>query len=77
MGQSSNRPDDAAERTVPSDDTVEADREEAVSGHGSDRPPTHEEEELAEQTGLDPDVAESSRDAFERGANERGEGRID
>jgi hypothetical protein len=77
MTQSSDRPEKAKEQTVPNGDTIKADRQEAASAHGADRPPTHEEEELAEQTGLDPHTAESSREAFERGAKVKGEGRID
>jgi hypothetical protein len=45
-------------------------------GH-ADRPPTEEEERLAEQNDLDPHVAESYEEAMERGANLEGEGEIE
>jgi hypothetical protein len=60
-----------------SDATHEADRRDAeVRGH-SDRMPTPEEEALAESNALDPDVIAHEEEMIERGANQKGEGRID
>jgi hypothetical protein len=39
--------------------------------------PTPEEERIAEELELDPEVAEAYEEAIERGANVKGEGRID
>jgi hypothetical protein len=60
-----------------SDATHEADRRDAqVTGH-ADRPPTEEEERLAEQQTLDPSVVDHEKEMAERGADQKGEGRID
>jgi len=59
-----------------SDATREADRRDAkVQGH-ADRPPTAEEEAAAPER-VDPEVAEAYEEANERGANTKGEGRLD
>lgn len=42
----------------------------------ADREPTPEEEAAAEDLELDPEVAEEYKEAIERGANQKGEGRI-
>lgn len=68
--------DEPEPQTTPSGDTVRADRRDAAVGHQPDRPPTPDEEERAEQLELDPEVAESYREAAERGAHAKGEGRI-
>ena len=68
----STRPDP----TRPSSETRDAERAEAEAPHDADRAPTPEEEAVAEQSVLDPDVAEHERDMAERGANQEGEGRI-
>ena len=39
--------------------------------------PTPDEERIADELELDPDVAEAYEDAIERGANVKGEGRVD
>ncbi|MDP1820651.1 MAG: hypothetical protein Q8K58_12290 [Acidimicrobiales bacterium] len=62
--------------SFPSGDTVKADRADAVAEHAADRPPTPEEERLAEQQTLDPEVAASYEAALERGADVEGEGQI-
>ena len=60
-----------------SDATREADRRDAhVHGH-ADREPTPEEVRIADEKELDPQVAESAREQYERGAQQKGEGRID
>ncbi len=57
-------------------ETVEADERDAQAAHRADRPPTPEEEAVAERTELDPEVAEAYKEAAERGANVKGEGQI-
>lgn len=61
--------------TVPSGDTVDADRRDAKAAHDADRPPTAEEEAEA-PTKADPKVAKAYEEANERGANVKGEGQI-
>jgi hypothetical protein len=58
------------------DATRAADEEDARAEHRADRMPTPDEERLAEQQELDPEVAESYKEATERGANVKGEGQI-
>ena len=60
-----------------SDATHEADRRDSeVKGH-ADRMPTPEEEAAAERQKLDPEAAKHYKEMAERGANQKGEGRID
>lgn len=61
--------------TVPSGDTVEADRADAMAQHGADRMPTPDEEAAA-PTEADPKAAAAYEDALERGANVKGEGQL-
>jgi hypothetical protein len=42
----------------------------------ADRMPTPEEEEIADELELDPEVAEHEREMAERGAKQKGEGRV-
>jgi hypothetical protein len=56
--------------------TRQVDEEDAQAAHGADRMPTPEEERIADELELDPDVAEAYEDAIERGANVKGEGQI-
>jgi len=58
------------------DATRQIDEDDARATHGADRMPTPEEERIADELELDPQVAESYEDAIERGANVEGEGRI-
>lgn len=67
----------------PSEATRAAEAREAGASHRADRPPTSEEEELADELGTDPSLAEHRRevaehvsDMAERGAAEQGEGRV-
>ena len=60
------RPDEATRSEEDTDADVPA---------GADRPPTPEEEKLAERHSLDPEVAEHEREMAERGARQKGEGR--
>jgi len=65
-----------SEHTRPDSETRDAERQEARAEHEPDRDPTPEEEEAAEKLELDPDVAENYEEAAERGAKQKGEGRI-
>jgi hypothetical protein len=60
-----------------SDATHEADRRDAMKHAEADRMPTPEEEELAEQQTLDPETVAHEKEMAERGAHQKGEGRID
>jgi hypothetical protein len=64
------------DHTRPSEDTVEEEEAEARHGHEPDRPPTPEEEEAAEEQRSDPSVAEHEKEMQERGAHQKGEGRL-
>jgi hypothetical protein len=66
----------ANDHTRPTSDTRAEEAEEAQRAHTADRPPTEEEAEAADRNPLDPAVAESFKEAAERGAAEKGEGRI-
>jgi hypothetical protein len=60
-----------------SDATREEERREARVTSNAGRGPTPEEEQAAERTNADPDVARENKAAAERGAHVRGEGQID
>jgi len=60
----------------PNDATREAEREEAKRQAGSDRMPTEDEAREAEEHTIDDDVREHEREMAERGAHQKGEGRI-
>lgn len=64
------------EPTRPSPDTRAAERDDAQRKAGADRDPTPEEVGRADELDLDPDVAEHERDMAERGAKQKGEGRL-
>jgi hypothetical protein len=64
------------DRTKPSPETRAAERDEAGTAHAPDRPPTAEEEAAAGDRTADPDVAEHYEEMAERGADQKGEGRI-
>jgi hypothetical protein len=57
--------------------TKRAERDDAAALHDADRPPTDEEEKEADEEPLDEGVAEHYQDMAERGAHQRGEGRIE
>jgi hypothetical protein len=65
-----------SEHTRPNDRTRAAEREEARTPPHADREPTDDEEKLAERVELDPDVAEHYEEMIERGAKQKGEGRL-
>jgi hypothetical protein len=60
----------------PSEQTQQADEQDATAAHQADRMPTPEEEAIADDLDLDPKVAEAYKEAAERGANVKGEGQI-
>jgi hypothetical protein len=62
--------------TRVSDETRAAERKEATMPADAGPMPTAEESEAAERNAVDPDVAEAEKEATERGANAKGEGRI-
>ena len=65
-----------SERTRPDDNTRAAERAEAETHAGADRMPTPEEEEIADTLEPDPDAAKHYEEMAERGAEQKGEGRI-
>lgn len=68
--------DRLAPPTTPDDDTIKEDRDALHKAHEPDRMPTPEEEAAAERSGpVDPEAAESYKDALERGAAQKGEGK--
>lgn len=65
--------DDRAKVTAA---TREAERREAQMPADAGAMPTPEEEAAAEQNDVDPAVAQAEKEATERGANQKGEGRL-
>ncbi len=65
-----------SDHTKPTAETRAAEREEAKAPHQPDREPTKDEEAAAEVLELDPDVAKNEKEMAERGAKQKGEGRI-
>lgn len=66
----------AQDHTRPDAKTREAEAHAERTAHDADRGPTAEEERSAEKTSVDPDVERSYEEAMERGAAQKGEGRI-
>jgi hypothetical protein len=65
------------ERTRPSKSTRQAEAEDALVTPHPDDPPTRDEEEAAERASeVDEETERSYKDALERGARQKGEGRI-
>lgn len=64
------------DRTNPDARTREEEARDARVPPGATEVPTAEEERLAEKIRLDPEVAEHEREMAERGAHQRGEGRV-
>lgn len=63
--------------TRPDKTTRATEEEDARVSSGSDKQPTPEEEEAAERAGTpDADVSRNYEDAIERGAAQKGEGRL-
>jgi hypothetical protein len=59
-----------------SDATHEADRRDAQAEHGAPQVPTPEEEAAAESNTVSDATREGYKEMLERGANQKGEGRI-
>jgi hypothetical protein len=64
------------DHTKPTPETRAAEREEANAPHEPDREPTADEAAAAEVLELDPEVAKHEQEMAERGAKQKGEGRI-
>ena len=63
--------------TKPNDQTRAFEAEDARTAHEPDKQPTEDEEAAAERAGdVDPKVAESYEEMAERGAKQKGEGRV-
>ena len=62
--------------TRPNSATRDAERDEARAQHDADRAPTKDEEDAAERNALDPETSEHFEEMAERGANQKGEGRV-
>lgn len=75
MSTSANERDDAGEALVD-EATKDEEEHEGRASHAPDRPPTPDEEAAAEETELDPAVAEHEREMGRIGADVRGEGEI-
>ena len=60
----------------PTQKTRDAEAHEANAEHDADRDPTPEEAEIADSLEPDADVAEHEREMAERGAHQKGEGRL-
>jgi hypothetical protein len=65
-----------ADHTVPTKATRDEEAAEAKKGAGADREATPEEAAIAEGEVLDPDVAAHEREMAQRGAHQKGEGRL-
>jgi len=64
------------DRTRPNEQTREAERAEAETHSGADRMPTPEEEQVADALKPDPEVSKHEKEMTERGAKQKGEGRL-
>ena len=62
--------------TRPSSETRKAEADEAQTTAHADREATPEEAALADAHELDPEVAEHEKEMAERGARQKGEGRV-
>jgi hypothetical protein len=64
--------------TRPNKETKDTEREDAKVEAGADRMPTADEEAVADELPpVDDDVAGAYEEMAERGANQKGEGRVD
>ena len=66
----------ARDHTEVSDATRAAEREESEAPHRPDRPPTAEEEAIADTLSVAPGVREHFEEMAETGAEVEGEGRV-
>ncbi|HTT86068.1 MAG TPA: hypothetical protein VMF60_01765 [Acidimicrobiales bacterium] len=66
----------ARDHTEVSDATRQAEREASAAAPEPDRAPTSEEEAVADDLSVDPDVREHYEEMAELGADTEGEGRV-
>ena len=64
------------DHTKPSDATRQADEASAATEHESDRMPTNSEVKAADDLKPNPETAKNYKEMAERGAHQKGEGRI-
>ena len=64
------------DHTKPTAETRTTEREEAKAPHVADREPTADEAAATEGLTVDPKTAQAEREMAERGANQKGEGKI-
>jgi len=64
------------DQTKPDEATRDAERREAEAAHESDREPTADEEAVADGLEVDPETAKKYKEMAERGAEQKGEGRL-
>ena len=62
--------------TRPTRETQSAEESEALAQPGADPPPSPEEEEAADKHPLTEGVADHEKEMLERGAHQKGEGRL-
>ena len=77
MGRTNDHETPGDERARVSDATRQEERREAHLTADAGRGPTPEEAEAAERNDVDPEVARTNKEAVERGAKVRGEGRVE
>jgi hypothetical protein len=65
-----------SEPTRPNDKTRDAERDDARTTAHADREPTEDEAKTAEALKNDSEVAKHEKEMAERGANQKGEGRL-
>ena len=64
------------DHTTPSGATRQAEKAAAGKEHEAGRPATEDEARMAESNAVSDGVAEHEKEMLERGANQRGEGRV-
>jgi hypothetical protein len=77
MNSETKHSEDDDQKIEVTDATRRAEEREFEAAHDADRPATSDEEALLDDRSIDPAVREHYNEMTERGANERGEGRID
>src|SRR5437868_139219 len=70
------RYDRMTDHTKPSKETRDAEAQQAGQAHQPDRMPTDDESRLADNHKLSAGVSEHEKEMAERGANQKGEGRV-
>ena len=69
-------PDKSADHTRPTDATRSSEQQAAHAEHAPDRAPSGDEERAAEENRLSPETSEHYKEMAERGASQKGEGRL-